>query len=385
MLQTTLNNAVTQLLPDASELPVADKLFILSNCLKLLQRFAHDCQTLTAIGELFDACAQRRFLVDLAKVPADVAQLSVPEQLAGLQQEGLSETEAEMALWVAYRLYIELLSAAEPTEDFTTPFASALEVSKEEWRSQSAPPAAPMPAAPAAPLLVSDSLIRQIFKVKPLGRDFINFMNRMGCSLVLYRHQAVAPEVRGWAFSLSDGAKFLLLETGEALSVAPSDLPPGAELTFLSDKQDYAAVSATLLCLLYVASEELLAHGIIDADAQHIIAAGFFGELLVPQENCPPQELLSALEQYMLAGDDSALSDAAVVFSAAVPNTDISIWLQLKPAAHGPSVFSFAMKEIAGTPTVVMRNDTPRQIGLFGLYLFPFPDRLICLFLVPHE
>ena len=138
-----------------------------------------------------------------------------------------------------------------------------------------------------------------------------------------------------------------------------------------------------MLCSLFAASDQLLASGIIDADAHHIIKSGVFGSPTVPHKIWSPDELRQSVTAYMMSIESA---DTDTVFSADLDcGIDATINLKFVSSANNAAVFSFVTSKSDETQPVIFRNDVPRQICAFGVYLFPLNDILISMCLVPHE
>ena len=369
-LQSEFTRFLANLPPETSD---ADKLYVAALSLELFQRFADNPMVLSALSELLDVSVSTAATASFKNIQAGIF-----DSVFVTAREPLQPAAAPTALLLALQLYTEFLGASSSAE--VPAFSEVLTAAAEAY----SPPAAAPVAEPAATgyngscALFSESLVCRVFSPKPTAHDFINFVQRLSCSLVLYAHQLGGPQIRGWAFSVAGDAQFLLLETGEAFQLSSAELAESGKLVFLSDKKDYAAISATLLCLLFVASGMLHRHAIIDADAEHIVQSGFFGAPSVPHVSFQSDTLLAQVAAYMASDVQDPVSP---VFSAPIPDTDLTVNLQFKESAAGPGLFSWLTD---ATGRVVFRNDTPRQICPFGVYLFPLPDQLFSLFLVPH-
>lgn len=379
MSDSNIKNVIAKLI---EELPGtdSDKFFVSSTCLKLLtcEQLRENPVALTAIGELFEACAQLTLLADLEKLPATLSD-DIRQAREELVAAGGTDEQTSAILMLAVRLYTEIVSAAKTTEDLYS-FSDVVAVAKDEFGfSPALTPAVPYQPGP---ILFSESQISRVFKTKKLTRDFVAFMARMRCSLIRYSH-ASGPQVRGFSFAVGENTQFILLETGEVFSVASDSPQMASAISILTNKKDYTTVSATLLCLLFAAADQLHESGIIDADAHHIIKSGIFGFPTVPHKNCAPDELRQAITEYMMTGESNAPDP---VFSADIGfDVDGTINLKFVSSNESAAIFSFITQSSDTKQSVIFRNDIPRQICAFGVYLFPLKDILVSMCLVPHE
>lgn len=348
-----------------------NRAYLAATSFDLFRRFADDPMALVSVSELLGASAHVAAIASFKKIEENIFHESFVVGPYAIVSAGVPEDQVPSVLLLAFELYSDILSSELDAKDML-PFSSVLQAAIAEYGRE------PFEKPQRSPALFSDSLVRRVFDVKPIAHDFINFVQRIGCALVRYRHvvdDVPQAEIRGWSFSCADDTLFLLLETGEAFHVPAADVTNAPEtLSFLTDKQDYKAVSATLLCLLYVSSDLLHSAGIIDDDARHIIKSGFFGAPTVPVTVAPPEKMVEQLLQYMASGS----SDSGLFSAASVAGVTVSVMAD----PVGGAVFSHAAHTETGE--ILLRNDTPRQISPFGVYLFPLPDQLVSLFLVAH-
>lgn len=192
------------------------------------------------------------------------------------------------------------------------------------------------------------------------------------------------PEVRGLAFENGTNQYFVLLETGEYLTV-PKEYE---HLTLTNDANDYKNLFPTSLLAVVAIADELEKYAVI-TDAQHeFIQAGGLGKLTRPHfrgvtdvtDIAPLEHVFDIGREAAKMGATGATGPVGATVRFPVPGTEMVVVLEASQDALGPySTARLVRQDSAGNEVVVMRHETPRLYSLRGVYLFPLPDRLISL------
>jgi hypothetical protein len=185
---------------------------------------------------------------------------------------------------------------------------------------------------------------------------------------------------------------FVLLETGEHIIVEANSL----NLARPGDPETYEKIPASLLLQAVVAAPLLVRMGVITRiQADTIVET--FGEFIAPVTDViADTAAMLPLEQVFVRGHDSGATvghvtgpnGAEVRFPALSSDDGSQLAFVLRARITPTSYYLVSSFVAAGddTPDMpIMKNDYPRQLSPYGIYLFPTEQDLFVLLAFPHN
>lgn len=307
--------------------------------------------------------------------------------IAGICAKGVAPKAADACLWNAVKTFLDgWQNGDEPTYDFFQRVVDAMA----EIEAEATPAPAPQKSASE---LFQAGFVSRVFEVNKFSLEVaaalktpvVHFMGS------LLGESWAKHEMRGFGFDNGTDKYHVLLETGEFLTVPAGSLAAAESY----EAEDYDAISPTMLLALQVASRELELNAVIDHEQSAGIRAGKLGKFLRPHMRAVWSgtggecglSVEAVFEQFRASSSAGVLGTTGPVGASvrfAVPDTPYTVILDTRIGKIGPYLTSRLVRiDDADNETVVMRNDTPRLFTALGVYLFPLPDQLISLTILP--
>lgn len=258
----------------------------------------------------------------------------------------------------------------------------------------------PAPAPPAAAEICSDRLLLRCFKPRKVTFDLLRSLD---IDYVFYQPE-ISPgsfghDIRGLAFrprtdipkaqqQFAANALFILLETGEHIVIPKNAL----NLASINDPEDYEKISPSLLVQAIIAAPLMVRMGVIPPETASNIEDMFGQFASAHAEIEADAAAMLPLEQVFVQsatgmGQLTGPSGASVRFPIADPAGNpyaITLNARLTPTGHY-LVSNLAQTGDNSDDIIVMKNDYPRQLSPYGVYVFPREDCLFSLAVFPHN
>lgn len=314
------------------------------------------------------------------------------EHVASAEKKyGLSSAEVFMGLLQAIQ---QFLATADPknavVDDLWQLVFTALEKlanrSKPTWKTE----------------LYNDRMLLRAFKPK---KQTMAALNAVGAEYIYFETPIASskgPELRGLAFVPRDDLPkarqpfadklFVLLETGEHLILPANSLNIARPV----DPEVYEKIPAVLLLQAYIVAPLLVRMGVITRMQADTIQETF-GELVAPVTEIIAdtasmlpleQVFVRAHESTSMMGQITGPNGAEVRFPALSVDDNNQLAFVLK-ARLTPTSYYLVSSLVAGgdnSPDVpIIKNDYPRQLSPYGVYLFPAEQDLFVLSAFPHN
>lgn len=311
---------------------------------------------------------------------------------AAEKKYGLSREEVFMALLYALQLF---LSRSDPKTAVLDDLWRLVVIALERAANKNKPP------APVE--IYNERMVARVFKAR---KQTIASLAGVNAEYVYFETPVVAGkkghELRGLAFiPRTDlpkarqppfvGKLFVLLESGEHIIVdAGSD-----NLTRPADAGSYEKIPASLLLQAVVAAPLMVRMGVITRVQSDTIMETF-GELLAPvTEIIADTAAMLPLEQVFIrgSGGDSfghvtGPNGAEVRFPALSVDDNNQLAFVLRARITPTSYYlvsSFVTCDDDAPDIPIIKNDYPRQLSPYGIYLFPTEQDLFALTAFPHS
>jgi hypothetical protein len=315
-------------------------------------------------------------------------------------QYKLDRNDVIVAVLTTIRGFL-LFQGQGSTPEFTRlMFLELLEFTLQRLAEPPAPE--PAPKAPAKTELYNDRLLARVFKP---NKQTIASLEAVSASYVLYQPElqpgVFGQDIRGLAFTARKdlpfahqpfaGNLFILLETGEHIVVPEKTI----NLAGVHDPEAHERIAPSLLLQAIVAAPLLVLMGVITrSQADTIIET--FGTVKPDAVNLIGDSCaVGPIEQVFVRGKDAQSmlaqitgpSGAEVRFPVDATKSPVyhAISLVARITPSGYYLVSNLVESSDDKDVVLMRNDYPRQLSPYGVYLFPTEDRLFSLSVFPHN
>lgn len=367
-------------------------------------------EQLTFVTTLIDFWKQvpKTCRAQLQRVSESISQLDFPliggdfyaaifsaEKIAGAEKKyGLSQEEVFAALLYALQLF---LMRSDPRTAVIDDLWKLVVIALEKAANRNKPT--------NEPELYNERMASRVFKHR---KQTIASLGAVNAEYVYFEtpvaNDKQGPELRGLAFiSRTDLPKakqpvfvnklFVLLETGEHIIVETN----ASNLSRHADPEAYEKIPASLLLQAVIAAPLMVRMGVITRSQADTIAETF-GEFIAPvtAEIIADTASMLPIEQVFVrahantayAGHVTGPNGAEVRFPALSIDDTNQLAFVLR-ARITPSSYYLVSSLVAGgddSPDVpIMKNDYPRQLSPYGVYLFPTSQDLFVLSAFPHN
>ena len=243
----------------------------------------------------------------------------------------------------------------------------------------------PKPEIKAAPELFNHRLVQRVFEPTNVTDDVLA---KLDAKLVYYSAPVstgkLGPEIRGLAFDNGTNQYFVLLESGEFVTV-PKDYE---HLKLVNCSVLFPGSPTALFLALGVVAPLLEIYAVISKEQLNFILSGNLGKPTKPLHGgVTAVKDIAALEHTFDIGRESAMlgvtgatGPVGATVRFPIPETDTVVVLTASQDAYGPySTARLVREDDKDNETILMRHETPRLYSLRGVYLFPLKNQLISL------
>ena len=324
--------------------------------------------------------AQKAGDINWGAVPFSITQAALARGATVAKQYGATDETAPAVVSAALALFSDLIENGLADDD-----VSAQDIFEALIAEVAESPKNTLNAHPGAPEIYNERMLSRVFSpaqftdtmAAALSAGLVNFRDTLPSG-------ELGPAYRGISFDNGTNTHFLLLETGEFLSVSPRSTPT---VVGTNTADDYASICPALLAYTSVAARHLeIAAVISEEQRKQTERPGYLGEFTKPVHWAfVPREDVASLERVIasgredtLAGVTGATGPRGASIQIPVPGTDFVISLDASVSSTGPYVVAALMCN----GRVVMRLERPRQFSARGVYLFPLVDCAVSLTII---
>ena len=375
MSDNPLTEPFDRFIENISDHNADDKLLFTAGIVELL-RHAKSSKVETSLAELLVSLP----VVEWSKIPFSITKALLSTRAKNMVVSlGVPHDLVTDALLSGFLIFLSRFNDSPRTEDA---LFDAIKDVAEAIGSEYKPP---KPAPTTTPELFNHRLVQRVFEPANVTDDVLS---KLDAKLVYYSAPVstgkLGPEIRGLAFDNGTNRYFILLESGEFVTV-PKDYE---HLRLVNCSVLFPGVPTALFLALGVAAPLLETYAVISKEQLAFILAGNLGKPTKPlYGGVTAVDDINALERAFDIGRESAMlgftgatgpSGATVRFP--IPETDTVVVLTASQDAYGPySTARLVREDDKGNETILMRHETPRLYSLRGVYLFPLKDQLISL------
>lgn len=378
--------------PDVTD---ASRLRILAEAVDLLSKVPASCRALMA-----------RVLESLSNLSFGATQFSVTDTVFSDEYRKAAEANGipkEAVFSVLLNALQIFLSAVEGGQAGTRELLwditmEVIRAAADFYRPQPVVP-------PTVAEIVNDRLTARVFKPAKVTFDLFR---DIGVEYVFYQPELApgnfGPDIRGLAFvprtdipkakqQFAANSLFILLETGEHIVVPKNAL----NLASINDAEDYEQISPSLLLQAVVAAPLLVRMGVCTPETASKIGTQFGGILVPHTAVLGDVAAIQPLEQVFIQASERGYgastanitgpTGASVRFPCDGPtggNYAVVLNARLTPTSHY-LVSNLVQTSDDNDDVIVMKNDYPRQLSPYGVYLFPRADALFSFTVFPHN
>jgi len=358
-----------------------EKLFFTAGIVELL-RHTKAQKTVLALAELLVSLPA----VDWDRIPFSITKTLLSKTYTSLVWScGVPVKMTDEILLLGLLEFLRRFQTEPPTEQLLKDIVKKIATAVADEIKTEKPPA--LKANPV-PELFNHRLSQRVFEPTNVTDDILA---KLDAKLVYFSapisEKSMGPEIRGLAFDNGTNRYFVLLESGEFITV-PKDYE---HLRIVKCDVLFPGAPTSLFLALGVAAPLLETYAVISKPQLEFIINGGLGKMLHPLHGgVAGVEDISALEHAFDIGQESAMigvpgatGPVGATTRFPIPDTDLFVVLTASRDAHGPySTAELIRADAKGADTVLMRHETPRLYSLRGVYLFPLKDRLISLVII---
>ena len=330
--------------------------------------------------------------------------LQSPEYVDEVLSAGIPREDLFTVLLMAAATFLfDVLSPGEkPTPAL---LLDALRRTIRLWLEAQNPEPIPAPNPPVAELY-SERQVARVFKSK---KPDMNLLHELGIRYVFFQPE-IAPgkfghDIRGLAFKprvdlppakrpFEPHQLFVLLETGEHLVIPDNAL----NLAGINDAEEYDKIPPVLLLQSVLAAPLMARIGVLSSEHVAQIQSSF-GDITKPVfTGLVDTNAVFPLEPVFVTGSSrtetekmslphvTGPSGAMVRFivPGTAPEHVVILNARLTPTSYY-LVSSLSRVNGDADDTLLMRNDIPRQLSPYGVYVFPREDALYALLAFPEN
>lgn len=378
--------------PDVND---ASRLQVLAEAVDMLAKVPESCRALFV--RVFEVLSK----IDLRKITFSVTdRLFSPEYRQAAEARGIPNKDVFSVLLQALQVFLDAVesgTAATP-ELLWQITLEMIEAWAEIYNPQ---PVVPQPTLE----IYNDRLLSRVFTPAKITYDLFR---GMGVEYVFYQPEMspgnFGPDIRGLAFTprtdipkaqqqFAANMLFILLETGEHIVVAKNAL----NLASINDPEDYEKISPALLVQAILVAPLLVKMGVCSPEVALQLQTEL-GQFTVPHVDVLGDvAAIQPLEQVFIQASERGYgtsltnitgpTGASVRFPVTGPDNGqyaIVLNARLTPTSHY-LVSNFVHTGDDSDDVMVMKNDYPRQLSPYGVYLFPREGCLFSLAVFPHN
>lgn len=373
------------------ELSSRERLQLLASAAEMWRRVPDTCRAL--MQKILDVFSR----TNLSHIPFSVSdEIFSNECFEAVASAGIPKEDVFDILLNALQIFLDAVQKGEMPDK-----ALLLAIIREVARAAAAAYKKPLKAE-----LYSERLVSRTFKTSKPG---ISTFHELGIRYVSYQPE-VAPgvyghDIRGLAFvprsdlppakrPFAENQLFVLLESGEHV-ILPDNL---INLAGMNDAEEYDRMPDILLLQAYLAAPLMYRMGVLSKEQVETIQSKF-GTITCPYVAATGDvNAILPLEQVFIRGAERAASPttalsnitgpsgAVVRFPVSAGGEDCAVILNARLTPTGYYLVSSLVQANGDADDVLlMKNDYPRQLSPYGIYVFPREQALYALLVFPHH